>query len=244
MLACCSSYLVRGFSPSWASQTACCRHLNAPTWKTFQIDAPPKLDYQSVYWFLIRSMCQVWASSFSHEKMASWTLANQSENSENIPAVHLIIIKWINTVSLYETVLHFQVSNLMKVLWHSDSVQMFCLSRLISYHIIALRPSISSPDWMDISLRRSLCAKWFGSDQAVASWSWMAISLICQVTSPPLSFLSGPSDNGLLLCGPVCNRPDSQTTRIAFFFFLSRNGPVNALCTAHASHLSHTSQRI
>lgn len=83
MLACCSSYLVRGFSPSWASQTACCRHLNAPTWKTFQIDAPPKLDYQSVYWFLIRSMCQVWASSFSHEKMASWTLANQSENSEN-----------------------------------------------------------------------------------------------------------------------------------------------------------------
>lgn len=60
----------------------------ADTWthqpgKLFQIDAPPKLDYQSVYWFLIRSMCQVWASSFSHEKMASWTLANQSENSEN-----------------------------------------------------------------------------------------------------------------------------------------------------------------
>ena len=49
-----------------------------------------------------------------------------------------------------------------------------------------------------------------------------------------------PLDNGLLLCGPVCNRPDSQTTRIA----LVPSWPCNALGAAHASHLSPTSVRI
>ncbi len=84
----------------------------------------------------------------------------------------------------------------------------------------------------DISLYRSLSAKCFGLNQAAVSSNWMAISLICRVTSPPLSFLSGPQIMGFYYVDQYVIAWTHRTLGLLW----SHHGPV-MLWALHMSHI-------
>ncbi len=88
----------------------------------------------------------------------------------------------------------------------------------------------------DISLHRSLCAKWFVLDQAVVFWNWMEISSIPWLTSLLLSFLFCPQKMGFY----YVYRCVITQTHSSLGFLCSHDGPVMR-CALHMSpiFLSH-----
>lgn len=79
---------------------------------------------------------------------------------------------------------------------------------------------------------------WLGPNGSALELYVELINLPGDFTTPVIPLW--PSDNGLLLCRPVCNRPDSQTTRIAWV----PSWPCNALGTARLTFVSHISENI
>lgn len=108
------------------------------------------------------------------------------------------------------------------------STIMLCLSVLTYCSEVSLQST-------DISFYRSLSAKCF---VLVLQLDGNLINLLVDFATPVIPLW--PSNNGPLLCRPVCNRTDSQNSRMAWV----PSWPCNALSTAHVSHLFPRSVKI